>query len=161
MKDVVSQSVCPLTINRRSDGATTHRRRRSFYPGPPGKTWCSRSFGCMGGTTGLEPATSAVTAKRKVVTYRKQASRMASIGAVRNDREPLSNPYQTHDLCPVNLCPNLRFKKAGSRVCLRHCGPRSICPGHYFKPPWSMPRRWLVARRGHKYWLQPTSFLPR
>ena len=54
---------------------------------------------CMAGTTGLEPATSAVTAKRKVVTYRKQASRMASFGAVRNDREPLSNPYQTHDLC--------------------------------------------------------------
>jgi hypothetical protein len=32
---------------------------------------------------------------------------MASFNAVRNDREPLSNPYQTHDLCPVNLCPNL------------------------------------------------------
>jgi hypothetical protein len=47
----------------------------------------------------------AVTAKRKVVTYRKHASRMAPFGAVRNDREPLSNPYQTHDLCPVNLCP--------------------------------------------------------
>jgi hypothetical protein len=44
-----------------------------------------------------------VTAKRKVVTYRKQASRMASFGAVRHDQEPLSNPYQTHDLCPVNL----------------------------------------------------------
>src|SRR5450631_219163 len=61
----------------------------------------------MAGTTGLEPATSAATAKRKVVTYRKQASRMASFGAVRNDREPLSNPYQTHDLCPVDLCPAL------------------------------------------------------
>jgi len=61
----------------------------------------------MAGTTGLEPATSAVTAKRNVVTYRKQASRMASFGAVRNDQEPLSNPYQTHDLCSVNLCPNL------------------------------------------------------
>ena len=59
----------------------------------------------MAETTGLEPATSAVTAKRKVVTYRKQASRMASFGAVRYDREPLSNPYQTHDLCPVDLCP--------------------------------------------------------
>src|SRR5580704_3774622 len=50
----------------------------------------------------------AVTAKRKVVTYRKQASRMASFGAVRHDREPLSNPYQTHDLCPLNLCPPRR-----------------------------------------------------
>ena len=47
-----------------------------------------------------------MTAKRKVVTYRKQASRMASFGAVRYDREPLSNPYQTHDLCPVDLCPD-------------------------------------------------------
>ena len=55
---------------------------------------------------GLEPfPTSAVTAKRKVVTYRKQASRMASFGAVRNDQEPLSNPYQTRDLCPVDFCP--------------------------------------------------------
>src|SRR5438874_13802470 len=61
---------------------------------------------CMAGTTGLEPATSAVTAKRKVVTYRKQASRMASFGAVGNEREPLSNPYQTHDLCPVDVCPS-------------------------------------------------------
>jgi hypothetical protein len=40
-----------------------------------------------------------------VVTYRKQASRMAPFGAVRYDREPLSNPYQTHDLCPLDLCP--------------------------------------------------------
>ena len=30
---------------------------------------------------------------------------MASFGAVRNGREPLSNPYQTRDLCPVDLCP--------------------------------------------------------
>ena len=66
---------------------------------------------CMAGTTGLAPATSAVTAKRKVVTYRKQAARMASFGAVRNDREPLSNPYQTHDLCPVNLRLDLCYLK--------------------------------------------------
>jgi hypothetical protein len=37
----------------------------------------------MAGTTGLEPATSAVTAQRKVVTNRKQASRMAPFGAPR------------------------------------------------------------------------------
>ena len=30
---------------------------------------------------------------------------MASLGAVGNDREPLSNPYQTHDLCRMALCP--------------------------------------------------------
>src|SRR5260370_39286733 len=65
---------------------------------------------CRAGTTGLEPATSAVTAKRKVVTYRNHASRMASFGAVRYDREPLSNPYQSHDLCPVNLCPDSEFR---------------------------------------------------
>jgi len=45
--------------------------------------------------------TSAVTPKRKVETYRKHASRMTPSGAVRNDRERLSNPYQTRDLCPV------------------------------------------------------------
>ena len=60
--------------------------------------------------------TSAVTAKRKVVTYRKQASRMASFGAVRNDQEPLSNPYQTHDLCPVDLCPEICPNLLGSVV---------------------------------------------
>ena len=71
---------------------------------------------CMAGTTGLEPATSAVTAKRKVVTYRKQASRMASFGAVRYDREPLSNPYQTPDLCPVNLCLSVEIQLAQTLV---------------------------------------------
>ena len=30
---------------------------------------------------------------------------MAPFGALRYDRERLSNPYQTHDLCPANLCP--------------------------------------------------------
>ena len=40
---------------------------------------------------------------------------MASFGAVRNDREPLSNPYQTHDLCPIDLCPALDFP--GDYVC--------------------------------------------
>jgi hypothetical protein len=44
--------------------------------------------------------------EKEVVTYRKQASRMASFGAVRNDRKPLSNPHQTHDLYTVNLRPN-------------------------------------------------------
>src|ERR1700722_12484600 len=62
--------------------------------------------------------TSAVTAKRKVVTYRKQASRMASFGAVRHDREPLSNPYQTHDLCLVDLCP--RESKEGGVQRIHH-----------------------------------------
>src|SRR5580692_7448565 len=55
---------------------------------------------CMAGTTGLEPATSAVTAKRKVVTYRNKRHGWLLFGAVRCDREPLSNPYQTHDLLP-------------------------------------------------------------
>ena len=30
---------------------------------------------------------------------------MAPFGAVRHDQEQLSNPYQTRDLCPANLCP--------------------------------------------------------
>ena len=69
----------------------------------------------MAGDDGLEPATSAVTAKRKVVTYRKKATRMASFGAVRHDREPLSNSYQTRDLCPVNLCPALATTECGAQ----------------------------------------------
>jgi hypothetical protein len=56
--------------------------------------------------------TSAVTEKRKVITHRKQASWMASFGTVRNDREPLSNPYQIHDLCPVNLYPPVENRVA-------------------------------------------------
>ena len=39
---------------------------------------------CMAGTTGLEPATSAVTARRKVVTYWNQGERMAPFSALRN-----------------------------------------------------------------------------
>jgi hypothetical protein len=35
-----------------------------------------------------------------------QKTRMASLGAIRNDGEPLLNPYQTYNLCPVDLCPS-------------------------------------------------------
>ena len=38
----------------------------------------------MAGTTGLEPATSAVTAERKLVTYWNQGERMAPFSALRN-----------------------------------------------------------------------------
>ena len=43
----------------------------------------------MAGTTGLEPATSAVTANQKPVTYWNQGERMAPFSALRNDWEPL------------------------------------------------------------------------
>jgi hypothetical protein len=59
----------------------------------------------MAGTTGLEPATSAVTASWKAVTYRNQGERMATFGALRHSEELLLDPYWTLDLCPVNLCP--------------------------------------------------------
>jgi len=39
---------------------------------------------CMAGTTRLELATSAVTAKRKRVTYRKQEERMAHFSSLRH-----------------------------------------------------------------------------
>ena len=58
----------------------------------------------MAGTTGLEPATSAVTAKRKCVTNRKQGAADDTFSALRNPRELLLHPYQTHDLCPDDLC---------------------------------------------------------
>jgi hypothetical protein len=77
--------------------------------------------GFMAETTGLEPATSAVTAKRKIVTNGKQTSRMASFGAVRNDQIRLLNPQWTRVLCPVNLCPDLYFKAkvAGLLICMQ------------------------------------------
>jgi hypothetical protein len=41
---------------------------------------------------------------------------MASFGAVRHDREPLSNPYQTHDLCLVDLCPQSREQAESAMI---------------------------------------------
>ena len=58
----------------------------------------------MAGTTGLEPATSAVTAKRKRVTNRKQGATDDIFSALRNPWELLLHPYRTHDLCPADLC---------------------------------------------------------
>jgi hypothetical protein len=60
----------------------------------------------MAGTTGLEPATSAVTANWKSVTHWNQGERMAIFGALRHSEELLLDPYWTHDLCPANLCPD-------------------------------------------------------
>jgi hypothetical protein len=60
---------------------------------------------CMAGTTGLEPATSAVTENQRQVTHWNQGERMAPFSALRNGWQPLLHPYRTHDLCPVNLCP--------------------------------------------------------
>jgi hypothetical protein len=67
--------------------------------------FCSWSF-FLALISNLEPATSAVTANQKPVTYWNQGERMAPFSALRNDWEPLLHPYRTHDLCPVNLCPN-------------------------------------------------------
>jgi hypothetical protein len=108
-------------------------------------------FECVAGTTGLEPATSAVTAKRKVVTYRKQASRMASFGAVRNDWEPLSNPYQTHDLCPVNLCPNRNLAQRVHRSVLISCSrfSRIFLPFNSLSHVRANERNAALARRIH------------
>jgi len=46
----------------------------------------------MAGTTGLEPATSAVTANRKPVTYRNQEARMARFSSLRYPWQPLLCP---------------------------------------------------------------------
>jgi hypothetical protein len=101
----------------------------------------------MAGTTGLEPATSAVTAKRKVVTYRKHASRMASFGAVRNDQEPLSNPYQTHDLCPVDLCLSVKNRVAHMLARVSTLTKRAAVPY-----PWTRPRRAGFATIHRRTW---------
>jgi hypothetical protein len=47
---------------------------------------------CMAGTTGLEPATSAVTAKRKRVTNRKQGATDDTFSALRSQWELLLHP---------------------------------------------------------------------
>jgi len=47
---------------------------------------------CMAGTTGLEPATSAVTVSPKPVTYRNAGQWMAPLEAKRNTWEPLLWP---------------------------------------------------------------------
>ena len=60
----------------------------------------------VAGTTGLEPATSAVTVNWKRVTYRNQEARMARFGSLRHPWQHLMYPYRTYDLCPVDLCPN-------------------------------------------------------
>ena len=46
----------------------------------------------MAGTTGLEPATSAVTGQRSRLDYWKYTARIAQIGAVRNPEEVLLSP---------------------------------------------------------------------
>ena len=47
---------------------------------------------CMAGTTGLEPATSAVTVSQKPVTYWNQEARMATQSTLKNPWNPLLHP---------------------------------------------------------------------
>ncbi len=69
----------------------------------------SPTLECMAGTTGLEPATSAVTVSHTTVTHWNQEARMATLSTLRNLWEPVLHPQQTHDLCPVDLCPTPFF----------------------------------------------------
>jgi dihydrodipicolinate reductase len=48
---------------------------------------------CVAGTTGLEPATSAVTEHQKFVTNCKQGATAGTFGALRNGEKPLLHPY--------------------------------------------------------------------
>ena len=52
---------------------------------------------CMAGTTGLEPATSAVTVSQNPVTYRNNGQWMAPFSADRNTEEQLLCPYRALD----------------------------------------------------------------
>jgi hypothetical protein len=61
----------------------------------------------MAGTTGLEPATSAVTVSQNPVTYRNNGQWMAPFSAIRHTKEQLSWPYCAHDfdlIYPLDLC---------------------------------------------------------
>jgi len=70
----------------------------------------------MAGTTGLEPATSAVTVSPKPVTSRNNGQWMAPLEAKRNTRERLSWPYCVHKF-------NLTNRVETSAV-QRHYSPR-------------------------------------
>jgi hypothetical protein len=62
------------------------------YDGHYGSHTRLRFLGSMAGTTGLEPATSAVTVSQKPVTYWNQEARMATQSTLRNPWQPLSHP---------------------------------------------------------------------
>ena len=68
-------------------------------PEPPsfGVTHHPKYFRMMAGTTGLEPATSAVTVSLKPVTYRNAGQWVAPFGANRHTEEPLLWPYRALD----------------------------------------------------------------
>jgi hypothetical protein len=66
-----------------------------------------KPFEMYGGDDGARTRDLCRDSEKEGRNLQKTSVTMASFGAVRNDREPLSNPYQTHDLCPVNLCPAL------------------------------------------------------
>ena len=82
-----------------------------------------------------------MTAKRKCVTNRKQGAADDTFSALRNPRELLLHPYQTHDLCPDDLC-------LFDRMIIRHsfCLPR--VPG-----PYPVRRQPCVSRFG--FWRSP------
>ncbi len=69
----------------------------------------------MAGTTGLEPATSAVTANRKRVTYRNQEARMARFSSLRHPWQRLLDPYRPCDLCLADLFPPATLRGASGR----------------------------------------------
>ncbi len=57
--------------------------------------YCHKPFivlGLVAGTTGLEPATSAVTVSHPTVTHWNQEARMAALSTLRNPWEPLLHP---------------------------------------------------------------------
>ena len=59
---------------------------------------------CMAGTTGLEPATSAVTGHPEGVSDCKQGATAGTFGALGSSWEALLDPYWTHVLCRNDLC---------------------------------------------------------
>ena len=71
----------------------------------------------VAGTTGLEPATSAVTAKRKPVTIRNKTPRMAIFGANRDGQEQIIGPLM--DPRPLPCSPLPRPGIAGREFRLR------------------------------------------
>jgi hypothetical protein len=104
----------------------------------------------MAGTTGLEPATSAVTVNRNPVTYSNNGQWMAPFSANRHTKEQLSWPYRALDfdlIYPQDLC------RPAALVALFR---PFLCPRKAEVPEPKVPN---LPKPGHKGTIAPTRIL--
>jgi hypothetical protein len=84
-------------------------------------------FDLVAGTTGLEPATSAVTVSLKPVTYRNNGQWVAPLDPKRNVEESILWPYCAHIVGPI--CYRDLCRPAASAFALKlRCFPAKMLP---------------------------------